>query len=59
MRILYGLFVKAGCSIGKKKANNKFDVKAGGKRVGKDLSKAEAHKRMAEVEWFAKHPEKK
>ena len=60
MRILKGLFqIEAKCGISKKKSNNKFDVIAGGRRVGKNLSKAGAHKRKAEVEWFAKHPDKK
>lgn len=43
-----------------KKEGNKYSVwsEDGKKRLGKPGSKAQAHKRLAQVEWFKHHPEK-
>lgn len=43
-----------------KKEGNKYSVwsEDGKKRLGKPGSKAQAHKRLAQVEWFKHHPNK-
>ena len=43
----------------KKKKSGQYDVYVHDRRVGKDMSKARAKKRIGEVEWFSKNPDKK
>jgi len=42
-----------------KKKTGKYDVYVHDRRVGKDMSKSRAKKRIGEVEWFSKNPDKK
>ena len=39
------------------RGNGRYDVKSeSGRLLGKNLSKAKAEKRLAQVEWFKSHP---
>lgn len=44
----------------RKQSNGKYQVVSEkGKNLGKDMSKGQAQKRLAQVEWFKHHPKKK